>query len=264
MPEPRIIVVYTEKGGAAKTTTTVNLAAALAEERGRRVLVVDLDPTQSHATIWLGGTPGRALEQVFTDEAELGEVIQPSTVEGVDLIPSSPSLAAADKLLSGEIGAETILRDALQGAWNTIAGGGGYDYILFDTRPAIGLLIVNAMAAASEVFVPVAVGTMELDGAASVTRTIDKVKKRLNPQLHLSAVLLSRMDYRTSLTDAVAQQIRQHFGDRVLKSEVRLNVRLAEAYSYRQPIHQYAPRSNGDKDFRAVAAELDMRGDFFK
>ncbi len=245
----KTLAITNSKGGSAKTTTAVNLAAALGE-KGRRVLVVDLDP-QASASAWLGVTDGgRGLLDVFTGEARLENLVVSTSADGVDLVPASAWLANAEKAMAGEPGAETVLRRALgklEGPW---------DFILIDCPPSLGLLTVAALTAADEVLVPLEVSTMAMAGLASLRRTVELVADRLNPGLAISAVLACRVDGRTNLSKDVVESIRTSFGEKVLKTVVRENVRLREAWSFAQPITVYDPRSAGSEDYRAVAAEL--------
>ncbi len=245
----RLIAITNQKGGSGKTTTAVNLAAAIGE-RGKRTLLLDLDP-QGTATGWLGLETGRGLFEVFTDGARLTDLVQETQVPGVDLIPAAPLLIAADKALAGEVGAEGLLKKALmklpQNKW---------DFCLIDCPPSLSLLTLSALTAASEVLVPVETHVLALSGLAELVQTVETVKDRLNSELKITAILACRFDRRTNHSREVVDQIQKRFGRLVLKTAIRESVRLAEAPSFHQPITSYASNTAGAEDYRAVAAEL--------
>lgn len=249
----RVFAAVNQKGGSGKTTTAVNLGAALAE-KGRRVLVLDLDP-QASASAWLGVKDGgKGLLEVFTQGAALAPLVKPTAVPNLEVVPSSSWLLGVERALAGEPGAETILRRAiakLPGRW---------DYVLLDCPPTLGLLAVSALTAADEVLVPVEAHVMALAGLASLTQTVDLVRDRLNPELAIGAILACRVDMRTNLSREVVGSLRDRFKGLVLKTVVRENVRLAEAPSFSQPITTYAPESAGAEDYRSAAAEILSRG----
>ncbi len=250
----RTIAVVNQKGGTAKSTTAVNLAATLAEE-GRRVLLVDLDPQHS-ATDWLLGVSAEVGKGVFAVIGENGNVLdvaQETPVEGVDIVPSSSWLVGAEKALAGEVGAETILRRKVR---VPALRERGYDYVLFDCPPQLGILTVNALVAADEVLVPVEAHVMALSGLAQLVETVDLVKERLNPDLEITGILACRVDARTRHAGEVVGHLRERFGEVVFGTVIRENVRLAEAPSFREPITTYDPRSAGAEDHRALAKEV--------
>jgi len=239
--------VTTQKGGSCKTTTTVNLAAA-AGEAGRRTLVLDLDP-QASASKWLGVAPERGLFTVFTEGAPLAPLVRPTQTPGVDVIPASPWLVGIDKALAGEVGTETLLRPALA------ALPPRWDLALVDCPPSTGLLSVAALVACDGVLVPVEASSMGLDGLASLIGTVERVRDRLNPGLHLAALLVCRVT-RTNLARDVVMSLRARFGDLVLSTVIRESVRLQEAPSFAQPITTYEPEGRGAEDYRSAAGEL--------
>lgn len=246
----RSIAILNQKGGSGKTTTAVNLAAALAESK-RRILLVDLDPAAAAST-WLGvQDDGRGLLEVLTGGQDLGGLVRGTTVEGLELVPSSVSLSGAEKALAGEIGVETLLKKRLaklpQGHW---------DYLILDCPPSLGLLTVNALSAAREVLIPVEAHIMALGGLVSLTQTVEVVKERLNPDLAICGILACRMDQRTNHAHDVVESLRQKFGHLLYKTKIRENVRLAECPSFGKPITQYASSSPGAEDYRALAKEL--------
>ena len=246
----RSLSIINQKGGSGKTTTTVNLAATLGE-KGRRVLVIDLDP-QASTSAWFGITDaGKGLLDVLTDHAELIDQVQASSALGVDVIPCSTWLAGAEKALSGEVGAETILARKIRKLPKS-----RWDYLLMDCPPTLGILAINALAGAQEVLIPVEAHVMALAGVAQIIKTAEVVKERLNPELELTGIVACRVDGRTRHSLEVVEQLRQRFGKLVFKTVIRENIRLAEAPSYSQPITIYDPRSYGAEDYRDLAAEV--------
>jgi chromosome partitioning protein len=245
----RLIAIINQKGGSAKTTTAVNLAAALGEQQ-RRVLVLDLDP-QASASSWLGVKDGgRGLLDVFTDRLALAGLVQPTSAHGVEVIPSASWLVGVEKALAGEVGAETTLRRRLaelKGPWQ---------YILIDCPPALGLMTVNALAAAQEVLVTVESHVMALSGLARLLETLEVVKERLNPDIKMAGILACRVDARTRHAQEVVEQLRSRFGPLVYDAMIRENVRLAECPSFAQPITLYDPRSHGAADYRQLATDV--------
>lgn len=245
----RTIAVTNQKGGSGKTTTAVNVAAALAE-LGKRVLVVDLDP-QASASAWLGAkADGRGLLEVFTDNGNLTALVHDTAFAGVAVVPSSAWLASVEKALAGEVGAELLFQKALRRLPNR------WDFVLVDCPPALGLLTVSALAAVQEVLVPVEAHVMALAGLAALMHTVETVRDRLNPSLAVSAIVACRVAVRTRLAQEVLEAMRDRFGDLVLKAMVRESVKVAECPSFAQPITVYDPEGHGAEDYRAVAKEL--------
>jgi chromosome partitioning protein len=249
----RRVAVANQKGGVGKTTTVVNLGAALAE-MGRRVLIVDLDP-QANASTWLGTVDARALYEVFENGAPLEKAVRPTLVDGLDLVPSSSWMTRAERNAATQAGAEMILRQAMDDLpANT------WDIILVDCPPALGLLSYSALTACGEVLVPVQTRVMPLAGLVALTQTIDTIRLRLNRRLHLSAVLACQVDMRTTLSREVVEALRERFGEVIMESMVRESVRVAEAPGHRLPVTSYAPDSTVAADYRAAAVEFDARG----
>ena len=246
----RTIAVVNQKGGSGKTTTAVNLAAALGE-RERRVLLVDLDPQHS-ATDWVGLHDGyKGIFSVFVENGNLLDIVNTTSVAGVDVVPSSSWLVGAEKFLAGEVGAETILRRNVEAIPD-----GRWDYALIDCPPTLGVLTVNALVATSEVLVPVEAHVMALSGLAQLIETVELVRERLNPELRITGILPCRVDARTRHAQEVVEQLRELFGNLVYRAVIRENVRVAEAPSFSMPITLYDQRSYGAADYRALAEEV--------
>lgn len=246
----RVIALLNQKGGSGKTTTAVNLAAALAED-GKRALLVDFDPTAA-ASSWLGvPSDSGGLLEALTADASLVELVRETGLPGLDVIPSSVVLQGAEKRLAGEIGAETLLKRRM-----TKLPKDRWDYIFLDCPPTVGLLGLNALAAAQEILIPVEAHVITLGGLVSLMQTIEVVRERLNPDLKVCGILACRVDNRTNHAVEVVASLREKFGPLVFKTVVRENVRLAECPSFGKPITRYAPSSPGAEDYRALAKEL--------
>jgi chromosome partitioning protein len=246
-----VLAVVNQKGGTSKTTTTVNLAAALAE-RGERVLVIDLDP-QATGSAWLGHpNGGRGLADLLTEgSGTLAALAYPSSASGVDVVPSSSTLAGVERYhaMSGTPGAEYVLRDALQSL------PARYGWIFIDCPPSLGLLVVSALAAARGVLVPVETSVLAYTAVGQLLRTVDAVKTRLNPELMITGMVACRVS-RTRHAQDVIELLRKHFGSQVFTTQVRETVRLREAAARELPITQYAPNSIGAEDYRSLAIEV--------
>lgn len=250
----KIVAIMNQKGGAGKTTSAVNLAAAMGE-LGKGVLLVDLDPQHS-ATDWLIGRDGtrdggRGLYDCLVSNATIANEVYETGVAGVDLVPSTDWMVGVDKALAGEAGAEAVLRETLEGLPRE-----RWDYVFLDCPPSLGFLSVSALVAADEVLVPVEAEYMALSGLASLLGSVERVRRRLNPGLRLSAVLACKVDFRKNLSKEVVGALRGRFEGVLLDAAIRDNVRLAEAPSFGEPITAYAPRSAGAADYRAAAEEL--------
>jgi chromosome partitioning protein len=247
----RVLALANQKGGVAKTTTCLNLGAALAQRR-RRVLLVDLDP-QANLTLGLGFDPYQqphtSYEVLLNPERGAGFAVQ-SVGECLDIIPATLDMAAAELELAGKIGRELLMREALTPLR------GGYDYILIDPPPSLGLFTLNALVAADEVLIPLQIHIYALRGLAQLQKTVRLVQK-LNPQLRITGIVCTMVDRRNNLSVAVESEIREKFSDLVYKTVIPNNIRLAEAPASGTPILTYDPTSAGAKAYAALAEEVD-------
>ena len=251
----RVIAVFNHKGGVGKTTTVANLGAALARH-GRKVLLVDGDP-QANLTVHFGvdlEDPGTTLYDVLTDEASFEEAVRPTREENVTILPSSLDLAGAELELATAMGRERIIRDALD---IYLAAHQDYDYVIFDCPPSIGLLTINALCATNEIFVPLQTEFLALRGVGKLVEVVNKVRRRLNADLQITGILPTLARTGTNLAREVQEEIEKHFGEKVFKSRIRSNVRLAEAPSHGKSIFAYDPRSKGAFDYRELALEVE-------
>lgn len=251
-----IIAVTNQKGGVGKTTTTISVAAALAEF-GAKVLVVDLDP-QGNASTGLGirvGPDAPSTYGVLIDGDDAADGILATEVPDLDLLPSSIDLAGAEVELVPTPSRELRLQRSLEGVRST------YDVILIDCPPSLGLLTINAMVAADEVLVPIQCEYYALEGLTQLLRTVELVGENLNHQLELGGVVLTMYDGRTNLAQNVVDEIRRHFGDRTYETVIPRTVRLSEAPSFGQPITLFDTNSRGARAYRRLAAELVTRLD---
>jgi chromosome partitioning protein len=248
---PRVIAVANQKGGVGKTTTAVNLGACLAE-LGYRTLVIDLDP-QGNASTGLGLNV-RALEMsmydVLLNDAALEDCVEPAAVRNLFIAPANLDLAGAEIELVPAFSRELKLRKAIHEVSDS------YDYVLIDCPPSLGLLTINAFAAATEVLVPIQCEYYALEGLGQLLRNVDLVQRNLNPALEVSTIVLVMYDARTKLADQVAHEVRAHFGETVCRTVVPRTVRLSEAPSYGQPIISFDPSSRGAIAYRELAKEV--------
>jgi chromosome partitioning protein len=253
----RRIAFMNQKGGVGKTTTVANLAAALAE-RGRRVLVVDMDP-QANLSAHLDfdledGRP--SVYEVLTGRTGAGDAVVETETENMLLLPSSIDLSGAEIELVQEMGRETLLRQALEDYFRDLPPGDGFEFLLIDCPPSLGLLSLNALTTATEVMIPIQTQYFALRGMSKLLEVIALVRARLRPQLTISLIIPSIADLRTRLTAEVLREIREHFGDRMARTLIRTNVRLAEAPSHGRTILQYDSSSRGAEDYRRLAREI--------
>ena len=245
----RIFAVANQKGGVGKTTTSINLAAALGALE-RRVLLVDVDP-QGNATRGLGqGALAPNLYQVLTGDAAAAEAVRPSGFPNLDLLPADRELVGVEVEFVGLEGWERTLAERLAPVVD------GYDFVFLDCPPSLGHLTVLALVAATSVVVPLQCEYFALEGLSELTATVRRVAGALNPGLAIEGVILTMYDDRTNLTRDVETEVRSHFGDAVFQTVVPRNVRLAEAPSHGQPILQYDIKSRGAEAYLALAREL--------
>jgi chromosome partitioning protein len=247
-----ILVVSNQKGGVGKTTTAISLGAALVS-RGQRVLIVDLDP-QANATSGLGVSkaPPNPIYRVLLREQPLVSSIVPTALEGLYLLPSGPEMTGAEVELVPLMAREYRLRQALRDT-------DGYDTVLVDCPPSLGLLTVNALAAGDAVLIPVQCEYYALEGLAQLLKTIEAVRERLNNRLEVLAIVLTMEDRRNRLSLQVIDEVRRHFPDLVARSRIPRAVRLAEAPSHGLPISLYDPQSAAARAYTDLAGELTLR-----
>ena len=257
----RSIAIINQKGGVGKTTTAVNLSAALAAQ-GFRVGLIDMDP-QAHASLHLGVGPEQGHQSVYdllTSDATLGDVWQTAS-PNLQVAPSHIDLAAAEVELAGVVGRELILRDKLAAVSEQ------FDYVLIDCPPSLGILTINALSAVDDVFLPLQPHFLALHGLSKLLQTINLVAQRLNDRLRLAGVLFCLFDSGTKLAAEVTSDVSAFFQDardkkgvwqdvHLFETRIRRNIRLAESPSFGQSIFQYAPQSAGTEDYRALAEEM--------
>lgn len=247
----QVYAAANQKGGVGKTTTIVNLGAYLAEA-GKRVLLVDVDP-QANATSSLGVDKNALRSSIYDaiiGDTPLESVLTLTERLGLDLIPSAPALAGAEIELVSMFSREHRLQRALQPVRER------YDYVLIDCPPSLGLLTINALTAADEVIIPIQCEYLPLEGLTQLLRTVDLVRRNLNPELGIKGLLMTMFDARTNLAQQVVDEVRGHFPDSTFRTIVPRSVRLSEAPSYGEPILDYAPSSPGAVAYQALAREI--------
>lgn len=251
----KIFAIINQKGGVGKSTTAVNLSAALGEQ-GKQVLLVDLDP-QGNSTSGLGIDKGqleRCVYNVLLEDTAIEDAIIPDVCEGLDLVPATINLAGAEVELVSEMARENRLKDAV-GSLR-----GKYDYILIDCPPSLGLLTVNSLVAADKLIIPIQTEFYALEGVTKLLESMKRVKSLLNPTLDIFGILLTMYDGRTTLSRQVASEVRNYFGKQVFDTIIPRTVKLSEAPSYGIPITQYDPLGKGAVSYTELAEEVINRG----
>lgn len=247
----RIIAIANQKGGVGKTTTAINLSASLTES-GKKVLTIDMDP-QGNTTSGLGIDKNQIENTVYEmilEELPTEECIQPSIMEGLDVIASNINLSGAEVELISLENKEFILKDKVEKLKSE------YDYIIIDCPPSLNLLTINAMTTADTVLVPIQCEYYALEGLTQLMKTIDLIKERLNPKLEIEGVVFTMFDGRTNLSLQVVENVKENLDRNIYKTIIPRNVRLAEAPSYGMPINMYDKRSTGAEAYRLLAEEV--------
>lgn len=248
------VTMSNQKGGTGKSTSAINLGAALAE-RGHRVLVADVDP-QASATAGLGldiYSIERSVYEALLEEEPVESLIVPTGFERLDLLPSSVDLAGAERELEKDVGWHMALREALAPAAQR------YDYVLLDPPPSLGTLMISSLVAADYFIIPIQVQVFSMHGIKQLMDTVRKVRSRLGSDVEMLGALLTMVDWRTKLSRRVSRRIEETFEEKVFQSRIRTNTRLAEAPEYGQCILEYDPASRGATDYRKLAEEVESR-----
>ena len=248
----KVIAIANQKGGVGKTTTVVNLAAALSARR-RTVLVVDLDP-QAHATLGLGleKQQGVSMYSVLTGAAAIADVIQPTKWPNLNVIPSEVDLAGAELEFGMREDRLTMIRDALK----PVRESGAFDYIILDCPPSLGIVMTSALVSTDGVLIPIQAEFLAMDGLALITGSIDRIRAGVNPSLELNGIVFTMVNSVAKLTQDVMEEVRGHFGDKVYETVIPMNVRVSEAPSMGTPVVFLDPRSKGAEAYKAFAWEF--------
>ena len=247
----RIIAVANQKGGVGKTTTSINLAACLAE-KGKKVLAVDMDP-QGNLTSGLGvdkDSVEKSIYELIIGEVDIKEVINKEVLENLDIIPTSIDLSAAEIELIGVDDKEYILRNAIDQVKDQ------YDFVIIDCPPSLSMLTINAMTTADSVIVPIQCEYYALEGLSQLIHTVELVKDRLNSKLEIEGVVFTMYDARTNLSLQVVENVKDNLQQNIYKTIIPRNIRLAEAPSYGLPINKYDPKSTGAESYLRLADEV--------
>lgn len=247
----RSIALLNQKGGVGKTTTTANLGASLAI-LGKKVLVIDMDP-QANLSVHLGVDIHNIKYSVYNilmNTAKMLDVLLPTKIPGLDIIPANIDLSGAEIELVGVVGRETVLKEYVGDILKQ------YDFVLVDCPPSLGLLTLNVLTLVDELFIPVQTEFFALQGVSKLLDTFEVVKKRLNNRLEITGIVLCMFTSRTRLCQEVVDKIKEHFGDKVFNTMVRKNVKLSESPSHGKPVITYAPDSHGAEDYMSLAKEV--------
>ncbi len=248
---PRVIAIANQKGGVGKTTTAINLATALAATK-KRVVILDLDP-QGNASTGFGIARGDRQVNVYhllIGQATVAEAIKETEIPGLSIVPSGVDLSGAEIELVGMKNREFYLKTAIA------RGAADFDYVLIDCPPALGLLTLNALAAANAVLVPLQCEFFALEGISHLLRTVERVRQTVNPTLEIQGIVLTMFDKRNRLSDMVASDVRAHFGDKVYETVIPRNVRVSEAPSHGRPVLIYDMNCAGSRAYLHLASEV--------
>ena len=253
--QTKVIAIINQKGGVGKSTTAINLSAALGET-GKQVLLIDLDP-QGNSSSGLGvekNRVSRCIYDALLNDIPLTDIIIPDVSKGLDVVPATINLAGAEVELVSEMARENRLKDAI-GPMR-----GRYDYVFIDCPPSLGLLTINALVAADKLLIPIQCEFYALEGVTKLLDSMKRVKSRLNPSLDIYGVLLTMSDNRTTLSRQVSDEVRRYFGKIVFETSIPRTVKLSEAPSFGQPITQYDPTGKGAQSYINLAKEVISRG----
>ena len=253
--QTKVIAIINQKGGVGKSTTAINLSAALGE-MGKQVLLIDLDP-QGNSSSGLGvekNRVSRCIYDALLNDIPLTDIIIPDVSKGLDVVPATINLAGAEVELVSEMARENRLKDAI-GPMR-----GRYDYVFIDCPPSLGLLTINALVAADKLLIPIQCEFYALEGVTKLLDSMKRVKSRLNPSLDIYGVLLTMSDNRTTLSRQVSDEVRRYFGKIVFETSIPRTVKLSEAPSFGQPITQYDPTGKGAQSYIDLAKEVISRG----